>query len=50
MIQLYPSTPANCVWVIPGSHKEKYIDIPKLITKSGTDQIKKCCTNDVQCR
>ena len=40
MIQLYPSTPANCVWVIPGSHKEKYIDIPKLIQKSGTDQIK----------
>ena len=26
--------------VIPGSHKEKYIDIPKLIQKSGTDQIK----------
>ena len=28
MAQLYPSTPANGVWVLPGTHRIRDLDIP----------------------
>lgn len=40
MTQLYPSTPANCVWVLPGSHKTGKADIPALVHESGSEQLK----------
>ncbi|MFY0612004.1 MAG: phytanoyl-CoA dioxygenase family protein [Hyphomicrobiaceae bacterium] len=39
MTQLYPSTPANCVWVIPGSHKLGKVDIKQLVAESGSERI-----------
>lgn len=39
MTQLYPSTAANCVWVLPGSHKLGRVDIKKLVEDSGSDRI-----------
>ena len=34
-VQLYPTTPANCLWVVPGSHKEGRIDIKKRVSENG---------------
>lgn len=39
MVQLYPSTPANCVWTLPGSHKQRDIDIKRLVEESGSERI-----------
>ena len=39
MTQLYPSTAANCVWAIPGSHKQGKVDIPQLVKDAGSDRI-----------
>ncbi|MGI9476534.1 MAG: phytanoyl-CoA dioxygenase family protein [Hyphomicrobiaceae bacterium] len=39
MTQLYPSTPANCVWVLPGSHKLGKVDIKQLVAESGSERI-----------
>ena len=39
MTQLYPSTPANCVWVIPGTHKLGKVDIKHLVAQSGSERI-----------
>lgn len=39
MAQLYPSTPGNGVWVLPGSHKLKELDIKALVEKSGSERI-----------
>ncbi|MCH9672177.1 MAG: phytanoyl-CoA dioxygenase family protein [Gammaproteobacteria bacterium] len=39
MAQLYPSTPGNGVWVLPGSHKKKDVDIPSLVRASGSERI-----------
>ena len=40
MAQLYGSTAANGVWVIPGSHKEGKIDIRQLVEMNGgSDQL-----------
>jgi len=39
MTQLYPSTAANCVWTIPGSHKLGKVDIRALVEKSGSERI-----------
>ncbi|MDX2155126.1 MAG: phytanoyl-CoA dioxygenase family protein [Hyphomicrobiaceae bacterium] len=36
-VQLYPTTAANCLWVIPGSHKLGRIDIKKLVAENGGD-------------
>jgi hypothetical protein len=36
-VQLYPTTAANCLWVVPGSHKLGKIDIKKLIADNGGD-------------
>lgn len=39
MAQLYPSTPGNGVWVLPGSHKVGRVDIKRLIADSGSERI-----------
>ncbi|HTE35769.1 MAG TPA: phytanoyl-CoA dioxygenase family protein, partial [Reyranella sp.] len=39
MTQLYPSTAANGVWVLPGSHKRGRADIRKMVAESGSDRI-----------
>ena len=39
MAQLYPSTPANCVWMLPGSHKQGKADIKRLVAESGSERI-----------
>ena len=39
MTQLYPSTAANCVWVLPGSHKRGKADIRKMVADAGSDRI-----------
>ena len=39
MTQLYPSTAANGVWVLPGSHKGGRADIRKMVAESGSDRI-----------
>ncbi len=36
-VQLYPTTAANCLWVVPGSHKLGKIDIKKLVAANGGD-------------
>ena len=33
--QLYPSTPQNCLWVIPGTHREGRADIKALVAANG---------------
>lgn len=39
MAQLYPSTPGNGVWVLPGSHRAGRVDIRRLIDESGSERI-----------
>ena len=39
MTQLYPSTAANCVWILPGSHKMGRVDIRKMVKEAGSDRI-----------
>ena len=39
MTQLYPSTAANCVWVLPGSHRQGKVDIKRLVAEAGSDRI-----------
>jgi len=39
MTQLYPSTAANCVWILPGSHKRGRIDIRGMVAAAGSDRI-----------
>lgn len=34
-VQLYPCTPANCLWVIPGTHKQGRLDIKRLVADNG---------------
>ena len=34
-VQLYPTTPANCLWVVPGTHKLGRIDILRLVAENG---------------
>ncbi|MBM86275.1 MAG: phytanoyl-CoA dioxygenase [Rhodospirillaceae bacterium] len=33
-VQLYSTTPANCLWVVPGTHKKGRIDIKQAIAKN----------------
>ena len=35
MAQLYPTTPANALWVVPGSHREGRVDIPARVALNG---------------
>jgi hypothetical protein len=39
MVQLYPSTPSNCVWMLPGSHKLGKADIRQMVAESGSERI-----------
>ena len=39
MAQLYGSTPANGVWVVPGSHKLRKVDIPGMVKAAGTERL-----------
>lgn len=39
MVQLYASTPANCVWTLPGSHKQAEVDIKRMVAESGSERI-----------
>ncbi len=34
-VQLYESTPGNCLWVVPGTHKLGKIDIKALVEENG---------------
>ena len=34
-VQLYPSTPANCLWIIPGTHATGRMDIKGLVAENG---------------
>jgi Phytanoyl-CoA dioxygenase (PhyH) len=37
-VQLYPTTAANCLWVVPGSHKLGRVDIKRRIAENGGDE------------
>jgi len=37
MAQLYGSTPANGVWVVPGTHRERRVDIPAMVEAAGSE-------------
>ncbi len=39
MAQLYGCTPANGVWVVPGSHKQGRIDIKAAIARAGSERL-----------
>ncbi|MEC9344895.1 MAG: phytanoyl-CoA dioxygenase family protein [Pseudomonadota bacterium] len=39
MAQLYGSTPANGVWVVPGSHKQGKLDIAAMVAAAGTERL-----------
>ncbi len=39
MAQLYGCTPANGVWVVPGSHKLGKLDIKAMVAKAGTERL-----------
>lgn len=39
MAQLYGCTPANGVWVLPGSHKMGKLDIKELVAAAGTERL-----------
>lgn len=39
MTQLYASTAGNCVWVLPGTHRQNRVDIRKLVADSGSERI-----------
>ncbi len=39
MAQLYPSTPGNAVWVLPGSHRLGKVNIKQLVEDSGSERI-----------
>jgi hypothetical protein len=39
-VQLYQTTSANCLWVVPGTHKAGHIDIKALVeANEGSDQL-----------
>lgn len=39
MTQLYPSTAGNCVWILPGSHKQRHADIRQMVIDAGSERI-----------
>ena len=39
MAQVYGSTPANGVWVVPGSHKDRHADIAAMVAAAGSERI-----------
>ena len=34
-VQLYPTTPGNCLWVVPGTHKRGKLDIKAMVKANG---------------
>ena len=34
-VQLYPTTPGNCLWVVPGTHKRGKLDIKAMVAANG---------------
>ena len=34
-VQLYPTTPGNCLWVMPGTHKQGRLDIKAMVAANG---------------
>ena len=34
-VQLYPTTPGNCLWVMPGTHKRGKLDIRAMVADNG---------------
>ena len=39
MAQLYGCTPANGVWIVPGSHKSGRVDIKAMVEKAGSERL-----------
>ena len=39
MTQLYPSTAGNGVWIVPGSHKLRSVDIRQMVRDAGSERI-----------
>tara|TARA_Y100000588_G_C14226430_1_gene913360 strand:+ start:463 stop:1569 length:1107 start_codon:yes stop_codon:yes gene_type:complete len=39
MAQLYGCTPANGVWVVPGTHKKRKVNIEKMVQEAGSERI-----------
>lgn len=39
MAQLYGCTPANGVWVVPGSHKLRRVDIAAMVAEAGSERL-----------
>jgi len=39
MMQLYGCTPANGLWVVPGSHKMGRVDIKELVARAGSERL-----------
>jgi len=39
MAQLYGCTPANGVWIVPGSHRQGKVDIAALVAKAGSERL-----------
>lgn len=39
MAQLYGSTPANGLWIVPGTHKQRRIDIRQMVADAGSDRL-----------
>ncbi len=37
-VQLYRTTPANCLWIVPGTHKQGRIDIRRRVAENGGDE------------
>ena len=37
-VQLYPSTPGNCLWIIPGTHKLGRVDIKRRVQENGGNE------------
>ena len=38
-VQLYDTSAASCLWVVPGSHKEGRIDIAQRVAANGSEQL-----------
>ena len=39
MAQLYGSTPANGVWVVPGTHRQGKVDIAAMVAEAGSERL-----------
>lgn len=34
-VQIYPTTPANALWIVPGTHKQGRVDIKRMVAENG---------------